>query len=98
MPVSYTIHSFTDAGHGANTDGYEPSDGTYSNTAKETLAAGAPFFAGPDDSHLDQACTSALDNGVDPSGVNAELSAGISLDGVDRAGRSIDRGCYEQGN
>jgi hypothetical protein len=97
VPVSYTIDSFTDAGHGTNTDGYEPSDGTYTVSNLDTLSTGDPFFVAPDDSHLDPACTSALDNGVDPSSVNADLGAGISLDGVDRAGRTIDRGCYEQG-
>ncbi len=39
----------------------------------------------------------ALDSGVDPATVDSAVSAGTSLDGVDRSSSDIDRGAYEQG-
>ncbi|HUU03549.1 MAG TPA: hypothetical protein VM425_19090 [Myxococcota bacterium] len=98
VPQSYTAHSLTVNGYDTYSDGFDAVDGSYTEDAIDTLAPGDPFFVGPDDSHLDLDCTNALDNGVDPSSVNGEFSAGTSLDGVDRAGLTIDRGCYEQGN
>lgn len=97
VPVSFTADSITVSDYRYYSNGFDSADGNYTRANFDKLAPGAPFFVGPADSHLDAACTSALDNGVDPASIDGALSAGISLDGVDRAGRSIDRGCYEQG-
>jgi len=99
VPTSYIAHSITASNHGTHSDGYDPVDGTYAETELDELAVGTSIFVSGTDSHLDPACATcdALDRGVDPSSVDASLSAGVSLDGVDRAGMTIDRGCYEEG-
>jgi hypothetical protein len=95
-PTSYTLHSVHVQHYAAHSDGYNPPDGTYTEIDLVNLNAGDPFFVDTQDSHLDAAST-AMDAGVDPASVHPDLSAGTSLDGVSRAGRAIDRGCYEQG-
>jgi hypothetical protein len=99
VPTSYIAHSVTASNHGTHSDGYDPIDGTYTETELDELAVGTSIFISATDSHLDPACATcdALDRGVDPSTVDADLAAGVSLDGVDRAGMTIDRGCYEEG-
>ena len=99
VPTSYIAHSITASDHATHSDGFDPVDGTYTETELDELAVGTQIFVSATDSHLDSGCATcdALDRGVDPSSVDADLSAGVSLDGVDRAGMTIDRGCYEQG-
>lgn len=61
------------------------------------LAEDEPFFVSDHDSHLaDNAA--AMDSGVDPATLGIEgLTPGLSLDGIDRNDRKIDRGAHEQG-
>ncbi len=95
-PISYTLNSVTVKGQNIHSDGFDPSDGDYNTTSLVYLNASAPFFVSDIDSHLVDGCV-ALDGGVDPSIVNENLEAGISLNGVDRKTvTSIDQGCYEQ--
>jgi len=99
VPTSYIAHSITASIHDTHSDGYDPVDGTYTETEIDELAAGIQIFVSAADSHLNPACATcdALDRGVDPSTVDPDLAAGTSLDGIDRGGMTIDRGCYEEG-
>ena len=97
QPVSYVYDSVTKREHNTHSDGFDPTAGVHIETNVDSLLVADPFFVSAADSHLDAACTSAIDGGADPSTHDARLSPGVSLDGVDRAGMTIDRGCYEEG-
>ena len=96
FPASFTAEAITILGMSTLYDGFTDAQGTYSVVGLVELGAADPLFVSVDDSHLDPACT-AIDTGVDPATVHADLQAGISLDAIDHNGQVIDRGCYEQG-
>jgi hypothetical protein len=95
-PESFSVYALSARGQGETFDGFADGDGTYTLVDVETVADGDPFFASATDSTL-VAGASAMDTGVDPSSTDSALEPGTSLDGVDRSGRAIDRGAYEQG-
>lgn len=66
--------------------------------ALEQIGVSDPFFHSETDAHLQEqpVASTALNAGVDPSTLEPTLLPGLSLDGVARAGRQIDRGAYEQ--
>ncbi|MBW1872406.1 MAG: hypothetical protein JRJ19_10095, partial [Deltaproteobacteria bacterium] len=97
VPVSYVLQAFTLRGYTTYSEGFDDVDGTYTESDVVVLATDDPFFESASDSHLAADCT-AIDSGVDPATVDASLSAGVSLGGVDRQSvQAIDRGAYEQG-
>jgi hypothetical protein len=77
-------------------DGFTAMDGTYGVTPIVDVMANDPFFVSPTDSHLDVGAD-GIDTGVAPSSIDPTLDLGTTLDGVDRNGRVIDHGAYEQG-
>ena len=94
-PTSFEVHALTMRGFGPISDGFTDAEGTYSISDLETLQSTDPLFESVSDSHLAEGC-SAIDSGVDPSGVDSSLSVGTSLDGLPRAAGDIDRGAFEQ--
>lgn len=66
----------------------------YALDESEEHPAGA-IFVSPTNHQLD-GDSAAVDTGVDPATINPEWTSGVSLNGVDRTGRAVDRGAYEQ--
>jgi hypothetical protein len=97
VPDSYDLYALTLRGYTTYSEGFDDIHGTYTESGKVVLDVGDPFFESETDSHLATDCT-AIDSGIDPATIDASLSAGVSLDGVDRQTvQDIDRGAYEQG-
>ena len=97
QPVSYLYDSVTHREYTEHSNGFDPTAGVHIQSNVDSILVGDPIFESASDSHLNTACTSAIDGGVDPSTHDSRLSPGISLDGVDRSAvPAIDRGCYEQ--
>ncbi len=97
VPVSFAAHAVTVTGHSDLFFDFAASDGTYSLIDIDELVGGGGLFLSNTDSHLDVA-SGGIDTGVDPATLDASITAGESVDGIDRAGRAIDRGAYEQGS
>ena len=95
-PIAFHAEAIAAEGHDVLFDGFTDADGTYTLVAVDAVISGEPFFVSATDSHLDPLAI-ALDSGIDPSMLNALLSLGTSLDGMDRTTAMPDRGCYEQG-
>ena len=93
-PTSFVAHSLMVRGHATIHDDYDPT-GVATVTALTAVAAMDPFFVSNGDGHLTPGVV-GIDGGVDPSTLDPGLSLGISVDGIDRAGQGVDRGCYEQ--
>jgi hypothetical protein len=94
-PDAFVAHSLVVRGHATVYDDFDPLDGTFTVTALAEPLGAAPFFVSDSDSHLAPLAV-GIDDGVDPSTLDGQLSLGVSVDGVDRAGQSVDRGAYEQ--
>ena len=99
VPTSFTAQAISARGFGAQFDGFNAGNGTYS-VSIDTLLATDSFFVSAQNSLLETSPPSpALDMGLDPATqLGPPYEAGVSLNGVDRKGGSvvIDRGAYEQ--
>jgi len=78
---------------GENLDGFEPGE-AFGLVGLQEAVPGQQVFQTPFDAHL---VGPGLDIGIDPTTLGEPSIVGVSLDGVDRTGRAIDLGCYEQG-
>ena len=96
-PSSFDATNWVIRNGDTNFDGYTASDGNYGLSNIDPVADADPFFVSATDSHLD-AGAAGLDSGVQPSTIDPMLGLGTALDGVDRAGATIDHGAFEQGN
>jgi len=80
---------------GPNGDGFPIEDPTAFTLVDVTpIASDTDIFVGSFDNHL---VGPGVDTGVDPTTLSEVMVRGISLDGIDRAERLIDLGCFEQG-
>lgn len=93
-PTSLTAHSLMVRGHAVIHDDYDPI-GVATVTALTEVAVADPFFVSNGDSHLTPGVV-GIDGGIDPMTLDPGLSLGVSVDGIDRSGQGVDRGCYEQ--
>ncbi|MEM9456547.1 MAG: hypothetical protein AAGF11_20385 [Myxococcota bacterium] len=96
LPLSFTASAIAARGFDTNFDGFAMANGTYTLTDVDTVGMMEPLFVSDSDSHLAPGAL-GIDSGVDPATLEPELALSEDLDGVDRTGLPIDRGCYEQG-
>ncbi len=96
-PISFTASALSIRNRASDFFGFTGTAGDFILIDMDTVLDGDDFFVGPSDSHL-QTGASAMDKGREPTVLVPTASPGTSIDGVPRAGRMVDRGCYEQGN
>jgi len=97
VPASFTLQAAAIRGVSTTFDGFTAASGSYKLVSVDTVLVGDPFFVSATDSHL-AGGAKAIDTGVDPATLDSSLKAGVSIDGVSRQGRKIDRGAFEQGS
>ncbi len=96
-PLAFEAYNVSWRGANSLLGDFAIDDGDYILVDVDELPAGEPFFVSDTDDHLEVG-SAAIDSGVDPAAVVPWLEAGDSIEWVDRTGRLIDRGAYEQGN
>ena len=96
LPESFIAHSFLVRGSDALINGFDPAVSAATLTSVDTIETNTPLFVSDVDSHLVLE-SAAVDSGEDVVEIQGTLSLGLALDGVERPGEGVDRGCYEQG-
>ncbi len=95
-PVAFIANSITVIGHSGLYDGFEANPEVHQLIDVTSVEDQVPLFISATDSHLTEE-SGGIDGGVYPSELNPPLPVGVSVDGISRNERIVDRGCYEEG-
>lgn len=95
LPLSFTANAIAARGFDTEFDGFSALDGAYTLVDVDTVGVMEPLFVSDTNSRLADGAL-GIDTGVDPATLEPGLALAEDLDGFDRTGQPIDRGCYEQ--